>query len=353
MKASKNFLRYIGILRDKVFTGPEIVHFHINNYCNLRCLYCWFHSPQVKRKPKPKEIGFEDFKRIIDEIEELGATMIRLSGDGEPTMHSKIKEMIHYIKNKKLKFSILTNCVFNKDIREILIDADEIFVNFSAPNKQVYNEIQSIASEIVFKNVIRNIHYLSIFGKGSVEVQYIINNRNYKYVYEMMKLASKLGVDSINFKIMDIVPHNKNLILSREEIEDFKTILEHCIREQRKLKIKSNISSICTIYSKPSFIRGGQKRDKYRGKDNVEKCFIGWYFANINLNGDVTPCCRMNHVIGNINKKGFREIWISEKSHKFRMDGKYFFKMNKGIWNDCSVCEWRKLNHKYLKGYQV
>lgn len=342
-------LRLLGALKNKVYTGPETVHLHINNTCNLNCLYCWFHSPLIKNKQmKPKEMPFEAIKQVIDNCADLHVNTIRLSADGEPILHKDISKIIDYIKERNFNLVLLTNGTFEKNIMRSILKVDRYIVNLSASEKEIYNRLQSNGSSNLFKKVLKNLFYLSKIKHKNVQIEYVINKENYNYVADMIVLASKLDIDFVHFKIMDVVEHSKSLVIPEAEIDNFRKKIDIAIKKSEELKVKNNIELIKSIFSDKKFLENNQIRRLYSGNLNkVKKCFIGWYFSNIKLNGDVTPCCRNENLIaGNVYKKSFKEIWISNEFRKIRMLGKHKLKPGTRLWSDCNFCSYQRLNNE-------
>lgn len=50
------------------------------------------------------------------------------------------------------------------------------------------------------------------------------------------------------------------------------------------------------------------------------KCIVPWTWLAVNPNGDVTPCCFNQDVMGNVNRQSVDEIWNSDGMKKLRAD---------------------------------
>lgn len=80
----------------------------ITNYCNQNCPFC-FASREMNSATLDREMSLHDFKRSLDKIKRSGYfTAIKLLG-GEPTLHSKLFEMLDLAKDNNLKVQIFTN----------------------------------------------------------------------------------------------------------------------------------------------------------------------------------------------------------------------------------------------------
>jgi len=343
-KYSPNALRLAGILKDDVFVGPKSVMIHINSDCNLRCLYCWYHSAFSKKEYSLHyEMNFEIFKKLINDCSDMRVTSITISGRGEPFLHSRISDMINYIKQKNIFLTVLTNGTF--DIQKIknIYKIDEFFINFSAPTEKLYNEIHQPRFDGAYKKVIKNLLYLSKLKKKNilfpkVNLVYILNEKNYKYIEKVMKLCSDLKLNRIEFKIMDTTPNNKRIILKNDSIENLKKLIRKI--EFKKYRIKHNLNFIYNVFSDEAFVKHEQEREFCSIESvNARHCYYSWYNAFIDLSGNVTPCC-LNHraIMGNIYQKSFKEIWFSEEAKKIRSEAKNNLDLNKYMWQPCRFC---------------
>ena len=97
--SKRDNVRLSGIKRNRVLLGPRKVNIHVNNYCNHRCLFCWYHSPLLGLKQKREELDFDTLKGIIDDCAGMGVEIIDLEGEGEVFLYSRIIDVIAYIKS--------------------------------------------------------------------------------------------------------------------------------------------------------------------------------------------------------------------------------------------------------------
>jgi len=151
------------IIRNKITKGPPAAIININSVCNLRCEFCWIHSPLKKDRIKPYHVSFTSIKKILDELKSMGTNQISLSADGEPWLNPEIVDIINYIKNNNFFLRITTNLTFNnKAIQSAFARSDMLDINFSAPNENIYNKIQNPNKKILYNNLINN---LTVYSK--------------------------------------------------------------------------------------------------------------------------------------------------------------------------------------------
>jgi sulfatase maturation enzyme AslB (radical SAM superfamily) len=126
-------------MRRILLHSPRGITIELTDNCNLRCTYC----------PKGHGMGiggasmdFEFFKKVIDEVTEMGVTGVVLVGFGEPLLYPHLTAAIHYIKSRhpSIRTYITTNGVLleEKISRAIIgsgLDQMTISVNFNSREK--------------------------------------------------------------------------------------------------------------------------------------------------------------------------------------------------------------------------
>ncbi len=86
-QAAKNVVKAIKLERMMFF--PDIL---ITHHCTQRCLQC---SIPLNASPTKPFMDFDDYKRIVDRLDEHGTQGFVISG-GEPMLHPQLPEFIHY-----------------------------------------------------------------------------------------------------------------------------------------------------------------------------------------------------------------------------------------------------------------
>ncbi len=81
-----------GLLMGEVaHTGPFYATIDITCRCNIHCASCLFHSPQLNipsdGNKEIKDIPYDLFKRLCNELKAMGTRQIILCSDGEPFLH--------------------------------------------------------------------------------------------------------------------------------------------------------------------------------------------------------------------------------------------------------------------------
>ena len=85
--------------------------------------------------------------------------MITFSGSGEPTLNSRIREIISFVKQNypQIKTAVLTNgtLLFNKALRAELLQADVILPSLDAATQAVFEKIDRPVSTLTIETCIQ------------------------------------------------------------------------------------------------------------------------------------------------------------------------------------------------------
>jgi molybdenum cofactor biosynthesis enzyme MoaA len=207
----------LGLVYGRPMTPPRRAVIEIHESCNLKCDFCWTHSPFLKKKEeenleKPRrKIALDEnlFYEYVDELATIPADIVELCAIGDPLYHPKIWEMIHYTKKKGLRVRISTNAtLINKKNAEdiIRIGVDEIFINVSGGDPRSYADIHNV-SESLFEHLKKTLCYLNEMKKKSLgcplrmEHVNVITEKNATTILNMLDFARLTGADLVSFRM--------------------------------------------------------------------------------------------------------------------------------------------------------
>jgi len=146
------------------FLPGSQIELEVTNDCNLKCIIC------PRTSSMNRGIGYMDFelfKKIIDGAEALS---VHFSGLGEPLLHSQIKEMFTYAKEKGLEVGLWTNGLNldEKLSREIIEKEllDYIIFGLDATTKEAYVKVKGIDA---FDKAVENINKFLNLKKEKIQ----------------------------------------------------------------------------------------------------------------------------------------------------------------------------------------
>jgi MoaA/NifB/PqqE/SkfB family radical SAM enzyme len=257
------------------------------NLCNLNCPLCPTGTGNLAQ-PQGR-MRLEDFKRIVDEIEDYAYTM-DLFNWGEPFLHRDIFEMIRYATSRGIRVRISTNLnVFNEKMAEEIIKAElsDLIISLDGPNQAIYQEYR-VGGRL--DRVIRNLELLVEKRKQLksrrpfITVLSVVTQKNEEHISEVKSLAERTGADAFSASPVYVNSDNQH---------DVETWLP--LREGNRVALLEN--------------------DEAHSR-KVWDCLTDlWGTCTISWEGGVVPCCWVHdsaHEFGNVLESSLRDVWNNE-----------------------------------------
>jgi len=142
VNVSKNYKEQIKFDKNSNIHQPLSIDIETASICDLACPHC---SREYIVTPD-KIMGFDLYKKLINEASLLNVPSVKLNWRGEPLLNPKIHEYIAYAKEKGiLEVSINTNAVaLSKKRSESLIKSglDVIIFSFDGGTKKTYEKMR-------------------------------------------------------------------------------------------------------------------------------------------------------------------------------------------------------------------
>ncbi len=236
--------------------------------CTLDCVYCEC-GATTKLTVDRKEYIL--YKNIIKELTQYfennpDPEYFTFSGSGEPTLNSRIGDIIDFIKKEKpnIPIAILTNgtLLYDKELRKEITKADVILPSFDAAITSDFNKINRPHNSLTIDKYLQGLIELRKEFKGKIWLEILIlpnYNYNEKNILALKEAIVKIKPDSVQLNTLDrpgvienLMPANKNDLLKiinswdlknveiiakvkdREEIISYRTDIENAILETIK-----------------------------------------------------------------------------------------------------------------------
>lgn len=157
--------------------GVDVVPY---KYCPLNCVYC--EVQQTTHLTLQRE-EFFPLAEIEDELDDYLRSKPKLdyitfSGAGEPTLYSRIGELIKYIKRKYPQYSLalLTNGVLLSDaaLRQEILPCDLILPSLDACSQQVYERVNRPLQPLKAVDLVQGLLELRADYKGAIWLEVFI-----------------------------------------------------------------------------------------------------------------------------------------------------------------------------------
>ncbi len=172
---------------------PVLLQLKPTYRCNMRCRFCslW--------KEHTEELPTADFKKIIRDVYEMGASTVNFSG-GEPLLRDGITELVSY--SKSLGFQTIMNSngyLAEKYAAKLKNYLDFMIISVDFPEAEKHDKFRG--QKGAFDRAVAGIRALKKSGIRT-RINCVVNAENISMLDRMAEFAANLGV-GISFIPMD------------------------------------------------------------------------------------------------------------------------------------------------------
>ena len=280
------------------------VMFELTYNCSEKCIHCY--NPGATRNDSEKsgralreELNLDDYKKLIDELYELGLYKVCLSG-GDPFSKPIVWDIIDYLWRKEIAFDIFTNGqrVFDDVERLLSYYPRLIGVSIYSRVDEVHDKITRVPGSL--RKSVKFMERLSEYGMA-MNLKCVIMQPNLKTYTTVKSLAAECGAVP-QFEVC-VDPSNegdmcapKNLRLNEKQLD---------------VVLRDDDIPLYVGPEAPGY--GGQSRLM-----DVNACGAGDTSFSITPEGNVQVCCAFPASLGNVKENSMAEILAGEQLHKWR-----------------------------------
>jgi radical SAM protein with 4Fe4S-binding SPASM domain len=261
--------------------------------CNLRCPEC---PSGLRSFTRPTGMLSDVlFRNVIDQ---LAPTLNYLTFyfQGEPYLHPHFLDLVKYATEKNIYTATSTNAHFlNDEVAKSTIESslDRLIISIDGTTQDTYESYRRGGSLEKVKEGTQRILYWKKKMKSKtphVVFQFLVVNPNEHEIPDVYKLAASIGVDQV--------------VLKTAQIHDFRNGSGLIPKQEKYSRYQKNADGLYTL------------------KNKLENnCWKMWHSCVITWDGKVVPCCfdkDAQHVMGDLMKNSFSEIWNGSAYRKFR-----------------------------------
>lgn len=180
--------------------------------CSLDCVYC---EVGGTTKHTVERMEYIKYERVTSEIETYflnnpDPDYITFSGSGEPTLNSRIGDVIKFVKQIRpdVPVAVLTNgtMLYDKDVQQELMQADLLMPSLDAASKDVFERLNRPASNLEFSRYIKGLVEFCDQFKGVVWLEVFIlpgYNDDEQELRELKRIIERINPDSIQLNTLD------------------------------------------------------------------------------------------------------------------------------------------------------
>lgn len=299
---------------------PKILQVQPTNHCNLYCLFC-------DHRIKTTELTDEKWAEIVNEAGKMGIDRLTISGGGEPMARREATlAMMEIAKINGMKGDIVTNGTLftDDDVKKIIeIGWDSIVISIHGVNSDTddYLRGRKGAFEKTVKSIETFNHWKNILHSEKPKLDFImvVNNKNYSQMEDLIRLAKKLNVKSVTFKMVNENPETYGTFsLTQEQMNE----LRYKIQVMESLAENNSIDLFLDFQISDLNVKGVEPSCK-----SELFCLMPFFEIVIFSDGKCSPCCIFyerrgqkisKEIVDDISNKSLIQVWNGECFKKLR-----------------------------------
>ncbi len=274
------------------------VMFELTYNCSEKCIHCYNpgatrNDKEVSHRADREELKLDDYKRIIDELDEAGLVKVCLSG-GDPFSKPIVWDIIEYLYQKEIAFDVYTN-------GQMLIYDEDRLANYypRLVGVSIYSGIAEDHDAItrVKGSWERSMYVVKRLSELAVplNIKCCIMQPNLHSYYLVNNIARSLGaVPQFELNITDSVEGDQCARRLRLTEEQLQVVL-------RDSNVPMYVGPEAPNY-------GGQPRTM-----DANACGAGTFSYCISPDGNLQPCCSFPMSFGNFKEKSLNDIILNNE----------------------------------------
>lgn len=180
--------------------------------CSLDCVYCECGATTKLTEDRMEYILFDKVKEELDHYFENSPDpdYITFSGSGEPTLNSRIGEVLDYIKEHKpgIPVAVLTNGTLLKDqkVRKEILKADLVLPSLDAATNRAYRKINRPVKDSSIDEYIQGLIEFRKEYKGKIWLEILIipgYNNSHDELLALKEVIQKIAPESVQLNTLD------------------------------------------------------------------------------------------------------------------------------------------------------
>lgn len=197
--------------------------------CSLNCVYCECGRTTKLTTDRNEYIPYNEVvKEIADYLQHNpNPDFITFSGSGEPTLNSRIGDVLHFIKsNSNVPVAVLTNgtLFYDKAVREELLEADVVLPSLDAAEELAFRKINRPWRKLNIPEYIQGLVDFRMEYSGQIWLEVLIIpgfNDTKENLQALKEAFLKIRPDEIQLNTLDRPGAVENIrAASRKELQE-------------------------------------------------------------------------------------------------------------------------------------
>jgi radical SAM protein with 4Fe4S-binding SPASM domain len=298
---------------------PVLGEAAITYRCNERCLFCYAacgesscSSPSLADAAasgeEARELGTEEWKRIILLFKEEAKIPFFSFTGGEPLLRPDLEELAAYARDIGLRVNLITNGSLATPERAASIKAagiDTAQVSLESPDAALHDALCGV--EGAWKRTVAGIAALRSSGV-SVQTNSTLTALNRESLLRLPSFLASIGVERFSMNLF--IPAGRglgadDLFVRYSEVGEAVDAVRRAAREAGRTFFWYSPTPYC-LYNPVA-----------RGLGN-KSCAAVDGLVHVNPRGEILPCSSWPESLGSLADRGFADIWFSERSSYFK-----------------------------------
>lgn len=172
--------------------------------CNYSCVYCQLGRTNKMTNKREEYFLLEDILSEFDSNHnEDNYDVVTIVGEGEPTLYSRLGELITEIKKRSKKpVAVITNgaLLYDKDVRKELMNADIVLPSLDSYNEEIFKKVDRPYARLKFKEVWQGLVDFTKEYNGQIYMELMLMNGindDEKSLFEFKNLLNQIRYDKL------------------------------------------------------------------------------------------------------------------------------------------------------------
>ena len=272
--------------------GITSVMFELTYRCSEMCLHCFNpgatrNNKEINKRMDRKELELSDYKKLIDDLYDLGVTKVCLSG-GDPFSKPIVWDIIEYLYQKEIAIDIFTNgiSVVNRVDQLSKIYPRSIGISLYSDVPEVHDYITRVKGSHD-----RTVKFIQQCSEYSLPMLL-------KCCIMKPNVSSYTTVKQVAYKYGALPQFDLNIT---DSVDGDKCATTHLRLNEKELEIVLRDKDL--FY----YISGEGVKDVVRNEDE-KMCSAGFNSLCITPEGNVQPCCAFPLKLGNCCESSISDI---------------------------------------------
>lgn len=299
------------------------VEIRVNWKCNARCVMCglgnYIENCDKKRKT---EMSYSQVEKLLFNLKNMGCQGVTFSG-GEPTLREDMVQIIECASKKcNMNVSLNTNgYLLGKKLSREYIEAglNNITISILSPDDMVNDRLMGLKNGLLHtKKLIEYINNRKD-KKVNIYVNTVVLKQNIDTFHHFPEFLLKYKINNLNLSPTSILTEWDEWTATDSNL---KPTIEQIINLKEKTIPYINGFNFPFVVKDP-FAEEEEEIEKNLNvvfNSRSKTCYVPWFHAVIQSNGEVIPCCYApdDYIMGNVNDNSIEKIWNEEKYILFR-----------------------------------